>query len=383
MFAFRRIAVLLPLLIAFPAAAQNRDAAEKLAAKGVDLRSQRRYPDAITYFRQATEADSQYSGGWYGLGLCLREVGETREAQDALEQADSVEPKNAAILHQLGMTYAQRGKFRLAIDTFKDAQAADSSYLAAYEQQGWACLAAGDVDGAKAALRVLATVDENNEPPAQRLSRAITFFSTPARTPKGKASNTEASFETFSVKLRNVSNNRDSAGLMELLAKDVRTDNGTGATGFKGWWSLPSKNSSVWEVMQLLLDGESAMKGADRVFPASSVAFPYGGGDTLVPYGYTIADGVKLYVSPATDAESVSLKAHESMLIDSAGSIRSPLPASPEAPSRQNYSWFRVARAGGGVGYIQSQDVWLVSDYTLIARKVRGQWKIASLTRVQ
>lgn len=87
--------------------------------------------EAITAFRGAIAARSDYSAAHFGLGMALLAAGDKRLAAISLEEAARISPKDPNPFHVLGRVQASEKKFDLAIKSLSNALTANPEYLPA------------------------------------------------------------------------------------------------------------------------------------------------------------------------------------------------------------------------------------------------------------
>jgi Flp pilus assembly protein TadD len=83
----------------------------------------------------------------------LRQAGRLAEAITPLRQAAAIEPANAEILHDLGLTLLQTGQIREAVQAFRSAIACRETFAHAHWRLGNALESLGEVDGAISSYR--------------------------------------------------------------------------------------------------------------------------------------------------------------------------------------------------------------------------------------
>jgi len=86
---------------------------------GLLLRYQGDLPGAIDAYLASVSINPQYLKAMTKLGLAQREVGRLEEASTTLRRALSLDPESVELHYQLGLTFADRNEFALALDRFE------------------------------------------------------------------------------------------------------------------------------------------------------------------------------------------------------------------------------------------------------------------------
>jgi CheY-like chemotaxis protein len=83
------------------------------------------YTEAIRFFDQALEIDPLLSAAWHDRGVCLRELGQDKDALKNIDKAVELEPGNeeflftrAELLKKIGILHGQKNAIAAAVRTF-------------------------------------------------------------------------------------------------------------------------------------------------------------------------------------------------------------------------------------------------------------------------
>jgi len=103
-------------------------------------------------FRSAVLADEDYFVSWYNLGLLAAERGDVAEADSLFNRAIRLNPRYAPPHYHLGVMQHDAGNLAGAESRYRDALAADSTFLAAYNNLSAIMLEQSRLDEAQATL---------------------------------------------------------------------------------------------------------------------------------------------------------------------------------------------------------------------------------------
>ena len=95
------------------------------------MRAQR-YPEAISLLKKAAQKDSRLSGPWVNIGIAYRTMGELEKADEAIEMAIKINPKNPYAYNQAGIIKREQGKFSQAMSMYQKALAEYPDYANAH-----------------------------------------------------------------------------------------------------------------------------------------------------------------------------------------------------------------------------------------------------------
>jgi len=85
------------------------------------------YDNAIPAYRQLIELDGACAEAWWGLAMCLMNIGEFDEALEAFEKSLEISPENLKFLLDLGKLQTMLGMFDEAKPVFEKIVALDGS----------------------------------------------------------------------------------------------------------------------------------------------------------------------------------------------------------------------------------------------------------------
>ena len=87
---------------------------------------------SIEIFRRAVKADRTRPICYYLLGIALKRLGNSQEAEAMLREAIQQDENNPDILNALGLTVSYQGLFDEALQLFRKAILIDPKYIPAY-----------------------------------------------------------------------------------------------------------------------------------------------------------------------------------------------------------------------------------------------------------
>jgi tetratricopeptide (TPR) repeat protein len=118
------------------------------------------------FYNEMVRANPQSSKGYLGLGSALLAAGDAAGAVTAWEDAATLDPSSAAILHNLALAYLQEGRRQDAYDALDRALQRNPAFVESLYQKGMMLRTDGDQEGAEREIR--AALDYNpNFIPAQ------------------------------------------------------------------------------------------------------------------------------------------------------------------------------------------------------------------------
>jgi Flp pilus assembly protein TadD len=85
------------VLLAGPAAANNRDEAREQVKFGIEVAQHRLWREAIAKFERAAELDPQYPAAWNNLAIAYEQHGDLEKAMRAYETALKLDDDNQYI----------------------------------------------------------------------------------------------------------------------------------------------------------------------------------------------------------------------------------------------------------------------------------------------
>lgn len=126
---------ILLLFISFSALAQST--AKDWYDKGIDLKKDSKYEEAITAFKKAVSLKNDYNEALYQLGWCYNEKEMYKEALEVLQNEAKYNPtKPAASQFEMGYALKGLGQYDDAIEAFTKVLGLDEDYELAYKERG-------------------------------------------------------------------------------------------------------------------------------------------------------------------------------------------------------------------------------------------------------
>ena len=105
--------------------------------KGISLKVDENFKDAITAFKNAAALKSDYADALHQLGFCYNELDSFSDAIDVLVKESNVGPTDmAANSFELGYAYSGSGNYALALTNLNKAIEIDANYDHAYKERG-------------------------------------------------------------------------------------------------------------------------------------------------------------------------------------------------------------------------------------------------------
>ena len=91
-----------------------------------------RYPEAIELLKKVAQKDSRLSGPWVNIGIAYRTLGELEKADEAIEKAIKINPKNPYAYNQAGIIKREQGEFSESMSMYQKALAEYPDYASAH-----------------------------------------------------------------------------------------------------------------------------------------------------------------------------------------------------------------------------------------------------------
>lgn len=182
----------------------------------------------------------------------------------------------------------------------------------------------------------------------------------------------DQSFIQFRNELKAVVARKDAAKLFPYLASDIHLSFGGdyGGPAFHKMWKPFDKDTKVWSVLTLILDGGGKfIAPAGFAAPYAYAAFPEG----LDAFEHVVVTNPQALMREKPDANArVVRKLDLDILevVNSSGKMQHE--AGPN-------DWDEVKAATGQRGYVPSADVRSPIDYRAIFEKRKGKWVIQTL----
>lgn len=141
---------------------------QALYRKGVALRMEGKYGDAIKAFTDAIQQMPPGESGGYAAeaylmrGICWHMQGENRLARGDFQQAASIDYTDPRPQMWIGFTYAEEDDYRSAIDSFGEAISKNPNFSLPYINRGLAYVQLGEYQRAAENFNEAIRVDPNN-----------------------------------------------------------------------------------------------------------------------------------------------------------------------------------------------------------------------------
>ena len=119
-----------------------------LYRRGLDLLVQSRFEQAISYFDQAIELDSEFALAHYGRGQAYDNLGDTEAAMKDLNRAIEIDPSDPNPYYSRGVLLAAQGDYELAIADYDRALEIGPDDADAFAARGAAWHSRGEFDKA-------------------------------------------------------------------------------------------------------------------------------------------------------------------------------------------------------------------------------------------
>ncbi|MCZ2458487.1 MAG: tetratricopeptide repeat protein [Chitinophagales bacterium] len=132
--------------------------------KGISLKKDTKYKEAIDAFKKSVALQSSYSEAWHQLGWCYNELGQYNDAITALKKEELNNPKDKASTNfEMGYAYEGLKKFDEAITRFSNTIDLDDEYGSAYKERGYCYFKKKDYEKALSDFNEYTTLTENIE----------------------------------------------------------------------------------------------------------------------------------------------------------------------------------------------------------------------------
>jgi tetratricopeptide (TPR) repeat protein len=166
------LALTMALLVAAPAAAEERSTRQLLQAGSIAL-DEENWKQAEARFREAADIDPRLVQAHFGLALAALGTHDRRAADKALRTALGLAPDQPEIRYALGAAAFAAGDARGAEIDLKAAAEADHRFLEARYALGLVAAQRGDLAGAKAALLDALKLDPSYAPAHYQLGAVL------------------------------------------------------------------------------------------------------------------------------------------------------------------------------------------------------------------
>jgi tetratricopeptide (TPR) repeat protein len=108
------------------------------------------------------------------LAVCLKEAGHTGEAIELFQRTLTLKPECVDVHYQLGLIFAQRNRFDLALEEFEQAVAGNAANLDFRANLALALQNIGMVDKATATWREICELSRDNDSVLMERRRVVT-----------------------------------------------------------------------------------------------------------------------------------------------------------------------------------------------------------------
>src|SRR5262249_49264793 len=113
---------------------------------------QQDFPQAITYYKKATELEPKFSSAFNLLGYAYRQNGDYANSENAFKKYIELIPNDPNPYDSYGELLLKEGKFDDSITQYRKALSIDSNFINAHQGIGMAMLYKGDAAGAAAEI---------------------------------------------------------------------------------------------------------------------------------------------------------------------------------------------------------------------------------------
>ncbi len=107
-------------------------AVQKEYTVALEYMQAQRYPEAIQLFKKVAQKDSRLSGPWVNMSIAYRTLGELEKADEVIEKAIKINPKNPYAYNQAGIIKREQGEFSEAMSMYQKALAEYPDYASAH-----------------------------------------------------------------------------------------------------------------------------------------------------------------------------------------------------------------------------------------------------------
>lgn len=99
----------------------NPQSMQAALSLGFIAASQKRFPEAVKWFRDATRIDRESTEAWFNLGFVLEEAGQRDEAITAFRETTRLNPAHDRAWYGMGLALAKTGDHPAAAQAFREA----------------------------------------------------------------------------------------------------------------------------------------------------------------------------------------------------------------------------------------------------------------------
>jgi tetratricopeptide (TPR) repeat protein len=148
--------------------------AQKLYKEGQQKMWSENWLEALNYFKQATQADSQYADAWFSAGCCYGLLGYHAEEVEAYKQTIKIKPDYVSAYNNLASTYRELGQYAEVIDVCKEVIKIKPNNAFAYTYLGDAYMELGHYSEAIEAYKQAIIIMPAYIPPRTNLGKIYT-----------------------------------------------------------------------------------------------------------------------------------------------------------------------------------------------------------------
>lgn len=129
-----------------------------------DLYKKGRFQEALQLYQQVTQANPNFAGGWYEMGLCQKELRQFKDAVTSFRRATNLQPSLAPAWAELGAAAVGAGNFDEAVPALRQAVKLDPKNAEAFGNLGYALWQKADLDNAEKMLKKAISLDATYVP---------------------------------------------------------------------------------------------------------------------------------------------------------------------------------------------------------------------------
>ncbi|MCK4809470.1 MAG: fused MFS/spermidine synthase [Candidatus Omnitrophica bacterium] len=151
----------------------NPDYAEGYSNIGAALARQDKLDEAVLEYTKALEINPDFAEANYSMGNILLLQGKVKQAESYFKKVLEVDPKYAEVYFSLGNIFLEQKNFDKAIEHYAKAIRIESGFAQAYNNLGRALLGQGRIEGAIECYRQALKIKPDFEAAKHNLERAI------------------------------------------------------------------------------------------------------------------------------------------------------------------------------------------------------------------
>ena len=181
---------------------------------------------------------------------------------------------------------------------------------------------------------------------------------------------TDASFARFRTALLQAVERRDSAGLVDVVAPEIKLSFGgdAGIASFHEWWRPGDGDSEIWGTMATVLRNGGTFARPEQGDTLFMAPYVYAAWPDLDPFEHvaTLTESAVVRAGPADSARAIGVLPHQVVR------YRHDEPEAPEG-------WTPIELPDGTQGWMRSADVYSPVGYRAIFAKQSGRWRMIAL----